>query len=88
MYICIQNKKNNNKKSKLYKAFDKTTFKKHYANHKKYFNAAKSKNYIKLYTEYWKLANKEVHQGYLGVEKAIINHTTAIPEDFLKNCKW
>ena len=32
-----------------------------YANHKKSFNAKKNKNDTKLFTEYWKPANKKFH---------------------------
>ena len=46
---------------KLYKGICETTFKNRYANHKKSFNAEKSKNDTKLSTEYWKLANKNLH---------------------------
>ena len=48
-------------KPKLYKGICETTFKKRYANHKKSFNSEKNKNDTKLSTEYWKLANKELH---------------------------
>ena len=48
-------------KPKLYKGICVTTFKKRYANHKKSFNAEKNKNDTKLSTEYWKLANKNLH---------------------------
>ena len=50
-------------KPKLYKGICETTFKKRYANHKKSFNVEKNKNDTKLSTEYWKLANKKLHQG-------------------------
>ena len=48
-------------KPKLYKGICETTFKKCYANHKISFNAEKNKNGTKLSTEYWKLANKNLH---------------------------
>ena len=48
-------------KPKLYKEICETTFKKRYANHKKYFNVEKNKNDTKLSTEYWKLANMKLH---------------------------
>ena len=37
------------------------SFKKHYVNHKKMFNAEKNKNDTKLSTDYWELANKKLH---------------------------
>ena len=48
-------------KSNLYKGICETTFKNRCANHKKSFNAEKNKNDTKLSTEYWKLANKNLH---------------------------
>ena len=45
----------------MYKGIYETTFEKRCANHEKYFNLEKNKNDSKLYTEYWKLANKELH---------------------------
>ena len=48
-------------KPKLYKGICETTFKKRYAIHKISFNAEKNKNGTKLSTEYWKLANKNLH---------------------------
>ena len=39
----------------------KLLLKKRYANHKKSFNEEKSKNNTQLSTEYWTLANKNVH---------------------------
>ena len=42
----------------MYKGICKTTFKKPYTNHKKYFDVEKNNN-TKLSAEYWKLANKK-----------------------------
>ena len=52
---------NESYKPRLYKLICETSFKKRYANHKKSFNEEKNKNDIKLSTEYWKLANMELH---------------------------
>ena len=46
-------------KQKRYKRICETTFKKHYANHKKSFNLIKSKNDTTLSIEYWNLKQKQ-----------------------------
>ena len=48
-------------KPKVYKGICETTFKKRYSNHKKSFNAEKSKNDTKLSSDCWKLANRNLH---------------------------
>ena len=46
-------------KQKRYKGICETTFKKHYANHKKLFNLIKSKDNTSLSVEYWTLKQKQ-----------------------------
>ena len=47
--------------TKLYKGICETTFKKRYANHKKYFKVPTYKNDTKLSTEYWALKTKQLN---------------------------
>ena len=44
----------------MYKGICKTTFKRRYTDHKKYFNVEKNKKDTKLSTEHWKLTNKKL----------------------------
>ena len=50
---------NSKYKQKRYKGICETTFKKHYANHKKSFNLINSKNDTNLSVEYWILKQKQ-----------------------------
>ena len=47
--------------TKLYKGICETTFKKHYANHKKTINVPTYKNDTKLFIKYWALKTKQLN---------------------------
>ena len=73
-------------KPKLYKGICETTFKKCYANHKKFFKTEKNKNDAKLSTEYWKLANNKLHARTSWSIKNNYNYTTSIKKDVICLC--
>ena len=58
-------------KQKRYKGICETTFKKHYANHKKSFNLIKSKIDTTLSMEYWNLTKATSPETYMGNQRTV-----------------